>query len=165
MKTENCLRSLAPHRPRFPISSEMLADINWWLTFLPSFNCTALIQLRPSEFQEVLFTCDSSLHRGGATCITFASPRHIESLALNITALELFILVIAAKLWAPKLAGVHFQISSDNDAAVQIANSGHTHGPFMSDVYSSSGVRYDLEIRVINVPGINNVFADCVAGI
>ena len=102
---------------------------------LPSFTGTALIQLRPSDFQEVLFTCDASLYRGGATflneCITYAFPRHIESLALQITALELFVLVIAVKLWAPKLAGLQSQISCDNDAAVQIVNSGRTQDPFL----------------------------------
>ena len=166
----NCLRTLQPHRSRFPISSEMLADINWWLTFLPSFNGTALTQLRPSDFQEVLFTCDSSLHRGGATyfdeCITFGFPRHIESLALHITALELSALVIAVKLWAPKLAGVQFQISCDNDAAVQIANSGRTQDPFMQRCLRQlwlTKARYDLEIHVIHVPGIHNVFPDCLS--
>lgn len=70
----------------------------------------------------MLFTCDSSLHRGGATCfdecISFAFPRHIEELALHINALELFVLVMAVKMWAPKLAGSRFQISCDNEAAV-----------------------------------------------
>ena len=65
-------------------------------------------------------------------CIRFAFPHHFESLALHITALEFFVLVIAVKLWAPKLTGIQFQISCDNDVAVQIANS-------CNDVYANSG--------------------------
>ena len=103
--------------------------------FLPHFNGTTVIQRRPSEFQDVLFTSDSSLHRGGVTCsnecVSFDFPSHIENLALHITTLELFVLVIAVKIWAPKLAGTKFQISCDNKAAVQIANSGRTQDPFM----------------------------------
>lgn len=113
----------------------MLADIIWWLIILPSFNGTALIQLRPPDFEDVLFTCDSSLHRGSATCfnecISFALPPHIETLALHITVLELFVLVIAVKIWAPKLAGTQFQISCDNKVALQIVNSGRTQDSFM----------------------------------
>ena len=99
----------------------MLSDIDWWLTFLPHFNGSAMIALRPRDFHDVLFTCDSCLHRGRATCFdectSFAYPRDIEELALHINALELFVLVMAVKIWAPKLASSRFQISCDNDAA------------------------------------------------
>ena len=146
----------------------MLTNINWWLTFLPSFNGTALIQLCPSNLKEVLFTCNASLHRGGATCLNeftmFAFPRHIEILVLHITALELFVLVIADKLWAPKLAGIQFQISCDNNGAVQIANLGRTQDPFMQQYLRQLWLTkacYDLEIHIIDVRGIHNVFADC----
>lgn len=101
----------------------------------PACSLVFLIQLHPSDFQDVLFTHDSSLHRGGATCfnecISFAFQRHIESLALHITALELFVLIIDVKIWAPELAGVKFQISCDNNTAVQIVNSGRTQDSFM----------------------------------
>ena len=120
----NRLRSLPSKPSRFPVTSEMLSDIDWWLTFLPLFNGSAMIALRPHDFHDVLFTCDSSLHRGGATCFdectSFAFPRDIEELALHINALELFVLVMAVTIWAPKLAGSRFQISCDNDAAVQV---------------------------------------------
>ena len=82
-----------------------------------------------------VFHCDSSLHRGGATCFdecsSFAFPRDIEKLALHINTLELFVLVVAVKIWATKLAGSRFQISCNNDAAVQAVRSGHTRDAFM----------------------------------
>ena len=64
----NRLCSLPSNQSRFPVTSDMLSDIDWWLTFLPHFNGSAMIALRPRDFHDVLFTCDSSLHRGGATC-------------------------------------------------------------------------------------------------
>ena len=85
------LRSLSSQRSRFPITSDMLSDITWWLTFLPHFNGSTMIDRLPCDFQDVLFTCDTSLHRGGATrideCISFALPSHIQALALRINAL------------------------------------------------------------------------------
>lgn len=104
-------------------------------TFLQHFSGSAMIVLRPRDLQDVLFTCDSSLHRGGATCfdeyIIFAFPSHIEELALHINALELFVLIMAVNVWAPRLTGSRFQISCHDDAAVQAVLSGRTQDAFM----------------------------------
>ena len=117
----------------------------------------------------MLFTCDSLLHRGGATCfkecISFAFPRHTEELALHFNALELFILVITVKMWAPKLAGPRFQISCD-EAAVQVVRSGRTRDVFMQCCLRQlwlTSARYDLELHVSHIPGAHNVFADCLS--
>ena len=45
--------------------------------------------------------------------------------------LELFELIMAFKIWAPKLAGSRFHIWCDNDAAVQVMSSGRTRDAFM----------------------------------
>ena len=86
----NRLRNLSPTQSRFPVTSDMLSDFDWWL--------------RPRDFQDVLFTCDASLHRGGATCIdeciSFAFPSDIETLTLHINALKLFVLVMGSQVVA-----------------------------------------------------------------
>ena len=153
----------------FPVTSDMLSDIHWWLTFLPHFNGSAMIALRLRDFHEVLFTYDSSLHRGDATCfdecISFDFPRDIEELALHINALELFVLVMAVKIWAPKLAGSRFQISCDNHGAVQVVRSGCTHDAFMQRCLRQlwlTSARYDLDLHVSPIPAVHNVFADCL---
>ncbi|XP_068723726.1 uncharacterized protein [Montipora capricornis] len=166
----NRLRSLPSETSRYPATCDMLSDIDWWLTFLPYFNGSAMIALRLHDFHDVLFTCDSSLHRGGATCfdecISFAFPRVIEDLALHINALELFVLVMAVKIWATKLAGSRFQISCDNDAAVQVVRSGRTRDAFMQRCLRQlwlTSARYDLDLHVSHIPGVHNVFADCLS--
>ena len=165
----NRLCSLPSELSRYPVTSDMLSDIDWWLTILPHFNGSAMIALRLRDFHDMLFTCDSSLHRGGATCfdecISFAFLRVIEDLALYINALELFVLVMAVKIWAPKLAGSRFQISCDN-AAVQVVRSGHTRDAFMQRCLRQlclTSVRYDLDLCVSHIPGVHNVFADCLS--
>ena len=85
---------------------------------------------------------------------------------MHITALELFVLVITVKIWAHKLAGTKFQISCDNEAAVQIANSARTQDPFMQRCLRQlwfTTARFDLELHVLHIPGIHNVFADCLS--
>ena len=167
----NRLRSLPSKPSRFPVTSEMLSDIDWWLTFLPLFNGSAMIALRPHDFHDVLFTCDSSLHRGGATCFdectSFAFPRDIEELALHINALELFVLVMAVKIWAPKLAGSRFQISCDNDAAVQVVRSGCTRDAFMQRCLRQlwlTSARYDLDMSLIFRGSTMSLLIALVAG-
>ena len=138
--------------------------------FTSHFNGSAMIALRPRDFLDVLFTCDSSLHRGGATCfdecISIPFPRDIEELVLHINALELFVLVMAVKICASKLAGSRFQISCDNDAAVQVVRSGRTRDAFMQRYLRQLWLTfagYDLELHVSHIPGVHNVFADCLS--
>jgi len=156
----NRLRNLSATQSRFPVTSDMLSDIDWWLTFLPHFNGFAMIALRPRDFQDVQFTCDAFLHRGGATCfdecISFAFPSAIASLALHINALKLFVLVMAVRTWAPKLAGPRSQISCDNDAAVQVVRSRRSRDAFMQGFLRQlwfKSARYDLELYVCHIPG------------
>ena len=83
-------------------------------------------------------------------------PGCIEELALHINALELFVLVMAVKIWAPKLAGSRFQISCDNDAAVQVVRSGRTRDGFMQRCLRQlwlTSARYDLDLHVSHIPG------------
>ena len=99
-------------------------------------------------------------------CISFAFPSAIAPLALHINALELFVLVMAVRLWAPKLAGSRFQISSDNDAAIQVVRSGRSRDAFMHCCLRQlwfTSARYDLELYVSHIPGVHNVFADCLS--
>ena len=166
----NHLRSLPSKPSCFPVTSDKLSDIDWLLTLLPNFNGSAMIVLRPCDFDDVLFTCDPSLHRGGATrfyeCTSFPFPRDIEEFFLHINALELFVLVVAVKIWAPKLAGSRFQISCDNDAAVQVVRSGCTRDAFMQRCLRQlwlTSARYDLDLHVSHIPGVHNVFADCLS--
>lgn len=63
--------------------------------------------------------------------IIFALPSHIEELALHINALELFVLIMAVDVWAPRLTGSRFHISCHDDAAVQAVLSGRTQDAFM----------------------------------
>ena len=165
----NRLRNLSPTQSRFPVTSDMLCGIDWWLTFLPYFNGSAMIALPPRDFQDMLCNCDASLHPGGAMCfdecISLAFPSAIESLALHINTLELFVLVMAVRIWAPKLAGSRFQISCDNDAAIQVVSSGHTLDAFMQHCLRQlwfTSARCDLELHVSLIPGVHNVLADCL---
>ena len=93
---------------------------------------------------------------------SFAFPIDIKTLTLYINALPLFVLLITVKIWAPKLAGSRFQISCDNDAAVQVVRSGRTRDVFLQRCLRQlwfTSARYDLELHVSHIPGVHNAFA------
>ena len=113
----------------------MKVDIAWWLEFLPVFNGVSLIKTNCWELANLHFTTDASLQAGGATCLdkcfTCHFPEQIVRSAGHITALELYTIVVAVKLWAPKLRQRKFIVSCDNEAAVTVVNSGSPRDPFM----------------------------------
>ena len=47
----NRLRSLPSKPSRFPVTSDMLSDIDWWLTFLPHFNGSAEMITRTKDLK------------------------------------------------------------------------------------------------------------------
>ena len=91
-----------PTAHRHPISASMLFDIQWWLDFLPRFNCVSLIKPSLWDFEDLNFSTDACLYGGGAICktecISFVFPDCISSDTLHINALELFMIIIALKL-------------------------------------------------------------------
>lgn len=152
---------------RYPISTTMLLDIQWWLEFLPRYHRISLIKPSLWDFESLNFSTDACLQGGGATCqtecISFAFPDCISMLSLHINALELFTIVVALKHWAPQLQGRKFTVACDNSAAVAVITSNTSRDPFMQrclrQLWFTAAV-FDFEVRALHVPGRHNQFAD-----
>lgn len=146
---------------RYPISTTMLLDIQWWLEFLPHYHCISLIKPFLWDFESLNFSTDPCLQGGGATCqtecISFAFPDCISMLSLHINALELFTIVVALKHWAPQLQGCKFTV------AVAVIMFNTLRDPFMQhclrQLWFTAAV-FDFEVRALHVPGRHNQFAD-----
>ena len=112
----------------------MLLDIQWWLVFLPRFPRISLIKPSFWDFESLHFSTDACLHEGGVVChtdcIRFVFPDCIAPSTLHISALELFMIIVALKHWAPQLQGHKF-VACDNSAAVAVINSPSSKDPFM----------------------------------
>ena len=95
----------------------MKLDIDWWLTFLPLFNGVSFIKSEVWSFDDFHFSTDACLSCGGATCqdqcFSVVFPPYILQEATHITALELFVVVVAIRVWAPLLAHHCFIVSCD----------------------------------------------------
>ena len=103
----NSLRGL-PHHGKVPITSEIRANIHWWLKFLPHYNGVSFIP-PPTYSANVLFTDD---------CITGAGSHfqeqcsHIAFLNYNlddddsnINIKELLAIIVALHLLGRQLSG------------------------------------------------------------
>lgn len=158
------------YRINLKVNDEMRADINWWLTFLPSFNGVSLIKPSCWDFQDLLFTTDACLEGGGATCldecISFIFPPHISTDAVHISALEFTAVVVAVRYWSPVLAGRKFIISCDNEAVVTVVNTGKTQDHYMQKCLRQLwllAATFDFEVRLQHISGIHNTLADCLS--
>lgn len=145
----NNLRTFPSSRRTAVVSNDMKLDIDWWLMFLPLYNGVSFIKPDSWSFEDLHFSTDSCLHGGGATCLDqcffVPLPTNIVHEAEHITALELFVLVLAVRVWAPTLARRRFLISCDNEAAVTVINSGVTRD-FYATLFASALV-YSLFTR------------------
>lgn len=163
----NALRKLKHNCHRVRVSAAMKRDLFWWSKFLPQFNGTCMIpELHWTEADSVL-QCDACPSGAGAKFLDSAFhstfPEFILSQSLHINALELLVVIVAVKLWAPKLNGSKLTIFCDNSAAVAVINSGFSRDLFMQAclrelvfIISLNGV----QIRAVHLPGVDNRAAD-----
>lgn len=80
--------------------------------------------------------------------------------------LELFVVVVAIRAWAPLPAHHRFIVSCDNEAAVTVINSGITRDPFMQRCLRQlwfTASLHDFEIRASFVPGDHNFLPDALS--
>ena len=159
----NNLRAFPSSRRTAVVSHDMKLDIDWWLTFLPLFNGVSFIKSEVWSFDDFHFSTDACLSGGGATCqdqcFSVVFPPNILQEATHITALELFVVVVAIRAWAPLLPHHRFIVSCDNEAAATVINSGITRDPFMQRCLRQlwfTASLHDFEVRASFVPGDHN---------
>ena len=118
-------------------------------------------------FANLRFSTDACMIRGRVTCldksITFAFPDFVLSAATHISALELFTIIVAVKIWVPILQHQQFIISCDNEAAVTIITAGSPRDSFMQsclrELWFLSAIN-NFDIRAWHIPGEHNSLAD-----
>lgn len=166
----NNLRNITSRSARHLVTQEMKQDINWWLEFLPKFNGVSLIKSPKWVYDDLNFTTDACLSGGGAICLDqcmhFTFTPEICEQAGHISALELFVIVVAARCWSSLLQHRRVLVSCDNQAAVDVINSGFTKDHFMQRCLRQlwwTSALHDFEIRATHIPGAHNSIADALS--
>jgi len=166
----NNLRAFPSRQRTTAVTQSLISDIAWWLTFLPQFNGTTIIKSSTWNYDDFHFTTDSCLQGGGATCLnqclSFDLPPDIINDAGHISALELFVVVVAARTWSSVLAHRRVIVSCDNQAAVTAINSGSSRDSFMQRCLRQlwfTAALHDFELRASFIPGVHNSLADALS--
>ena len=164
----NGLRGLRPNQ-HLVISSEIRADLQWWLQFLARFNGVSIIP-PPAYSPDVLFTDACLAGVGGHfqnQCFHAPFPAVIPSTQeYNINVKELLAIIVALRLWGPYMQGSRLLLRSDNMDAVLAINNRRSRSPLIQQclrVIWFICASYDFDLHAEHVPGHLNVAADLLS--
>ena len=156
---------------KIKLSKELFQNLNWLLTFLPSFNGISKIFNSPIPDNNQLFidACLTGVggiwgHRVYAAPI----PQFQQDFHPSITHLEMLNLLVALRLWANHWAQSSVYIFCDNMAVVQVASSGRTRDPFCGACIRKIWfitATHDIDLEVKHIQGTKNVLADALSRI
>ena len=164
--------SSLPHQGAVPIDQEVRKDIAWWRTFLVDFNGVSMMLVEDWSMPDQVFETDACLSGiGGWDPVSGAYfhkvlPEKIAELGLHISEIELLAICIALKAWGRHFARKKIIINCDNEASVQVLNSGRCKNAFMQKclreiAYHSA--RFSCQVRAKWIQGVSNRYADALS--
>ena len=152
-------------RGSIPLTVEAKRDINWFLKFLPTFNGTTFFDHRPIT---VAMELDASLQGLGARwsdqVYTLTIPLGYNN--LNICHLEMLNILLALRIWKDQWANSRISVACDNQAVVQVLNSGKTRDLTLAAIARNiqfQAATRDIDLRVTHIPGKSNIIADLLS--
>ena len=160
----NFLREFKNNRAR-TIPGDFKRDIQWWAKFVQSFNGVRIMPPSAWSSPGEHLVSDACLVGGGA-----ASPPQYFKISFpsymrdwHINQLELFTILLACKLWAPKLAGKRILVQCDNSVAVWAINKLGSSSVLIQKMIRELlywAAYYQFEIKAVHIPGAENRVAD-----
>lgn len=124
------VRALPRGKNRITIPSEVKLDIRWWDRFLEDYNGVSIIGDILWSNPDSVFASDACLTGVGAcTADEFwhkEFPSKLQDKGYSLNALELWGVVISAKIWGKFWSGQRIQVWCNNPVAVEGINSGNS---------------------------------------
>ena len=158
------------HLKTIPLSQDFHKDIQWFLTFLPSYNGVSYIQKHKVDSGQSLYL-DACLTGMGAVWRNrvYATPIHnCGDMDLKIIHLEMLNIVIALRTWGVYWRHSDIDIFCDNLGVVQVVETGKTRDQFLAlcvrNIWLLTAV-LDIQLNIYHVPGVHNVIADTLSRI
>ena len=153
-----------------PLTDDTAKDVNWWLQFASQWNGIAFF-LDPAwtpahEFQ--LFT-DAAGNLGYGTYwngqwFSQPWPSHLSSKSIEWK--ELYAIVIACETWGRYWSGKRLLFHCDNEAVVQVWQSGRSRCPDLMDLVRALffvAARNNFHVLIRHIPGVDNSIADALS--
>lgn len=156
---------------RVTLTSETKRDLDWWLTFLPTWNGVApMIHPTWTPPSDLNLATDASLIGYGGTCEGewFAEewpPRTVQW-ATSMTWLELIPILVACAVWGSSWRGRRVTFHCDNIGVVGACRKGWSKDlrlmSLLRQAWYLSAV-HGFTFRVIHIPGHDNATADALS--
>ena len=165
----NLLRDISGDE-RVALSEEARADIRWFHTYLHEYNGVSLIPEASWSKPDERLDTDACLVGCGGVCgneYFYADfPEQTREEAKHISALEMLTIVAAVKNWGERLTRAKVLVFCDNDATIQVINSGKTRDGFMQKCLRELcyiTAKYQCVVRVVHLPGAQNRLPDLLS--
>ena len=141
-------------------------DRLWFISFLKQFN--GVVIFRKGNISETVFVDATLTGIGGSwgnKAYSTSIPPQISQ-GVAISQLELYNIVVAARLWAPLWQNKAVCIRCDNESAVSVCNSGKMRDVFMNLCLHNLWLvisQYNIDLRVTHIRGKDNTLADALS--
>ena len=158
----------SPHHP-IRLNLEFRRDLAWWLDFLRSWNGVSFFRMPSvSSLPDLYLASDAAGAIGfGAVWRNawFAGSWPSSAPSTNITALELFPIVVAAHLWGNQWQRLKVEFLCDNQAVVAILNSGSSRDKLSMHLMRRLilACQFHFSVSARHVPGHRNGAADALS--
>ena len=164
----SCTVSRLHHHIR--LNQQARLDIEWWLTFLPSWNGTSYIL--ETEWST---STSMSLYTDAASLVGFGAywcDRWIQARwsaleeNMNIVWKELFAITTAVNTWGHHWARKKVLFHCDNQAVVDIWKTGTTKSADIMALVRMlyfCAAKYNINVIITHIAGVNNAIADALS--
>ena len=170
MRLLDLLRSVKRNHHHVNVTSECRKDIKWWKEFLPQFNGVSIIYTSCWSSPDEVFATDACLTGcggcSGSRIFHKEFPADVLVQFPFIHQLECLAILVAVRLWGSAWKGLRLTVFCDNEAVVQVLNSGKTRdallGKLLRNIWLVSATN-EFELRAVHLPGVENRVADLLS--
>ena len=164
----NAISSLKQDYHKVRLRANALADINWWMTFMESFNGKSVIlNVKPVS---AVYTdaCNKAGggHWGSNWFYINWELDWLQAADCHINEKEILSVVMAAHYWGHMWADSKVYVFSDNMTTVAGINKGTSKNSVVMTALRFlfwQSATYNFHLKAIHIPGKNNVKADVVS--
>lgn len=152
------------------LNTQARADLQWWASLLPVFNCKSLFL---EEFPRTSAPAYTDASTAGGGCCWQNDWLYVnwtldfpDIYSLHINYKETFMILQAVKRWAPSWSGQRVFIKTDSEVAATIVNKGTTPCPIIMDWLRELFWLLEfhaIRLTVEHIPGSSNVIADSIS--
>ena len=164
----NLIRQLSQPHHKVKLTTDFMANIKWWLSYLRTFNCKRIL----SDNRTPVHIFTDACHTGGGMVAPFDRAyldwsTDIPSLQnSHVNILETKTAVMAIYRWAPALTNSDIIIHTDSMTTKAVLNKGGTRNDYIMEhlrnIFWLSKL-YNFTVKCIHLPGYQNDVADSIS--